>query len=292
MRRLTPSRRSGFTLIELLVVIAIIAILIGLLLPAVQKVREAAFRTQCINHMKQIGLAAHNYHDSKKLLPLAVRSTASSITAARTPAGPSWLWSLLPHIEQGTVADAGPGVPTTAVPASAAAVIKVYLCPADRNDAETGTITVTLPTQRAPVQATMALTNYAGNSLVFDGKANLGRNFSDGTSNTILAVERYRTCAGTSMAWYYNVFEGSPTSKVVDYQGPAFSLATGYELNPGEKCTPGAPQTPHANGMPTAFVDGSVRFLSTSVNTATSSTGRTVFQALLTPQSGETFNLE
>jgi prepilin-type N-terminal cleavage/methylation domain-containing protein/prepilin-type processing-associated H-X9-DG protein len=104
--------RCAFTLVELLVVIAIIGILIGLLLPAVQSAREAARRTQCTNQIKQLGLAAHNYHDTRKKLPPAVEIATATLGASdllstyRTPQfGPNWMVHLLPYVEQSALYD-------------------------------------------------------------------------------------------------------------------------------------------------------------------------------------------
>src|SRR5687767_7700041 len=89
----TRRRYLGFTLIELLVVIAIIAILIALLVPAVQKVREAAARTQCTNNLRQLGIGAHGYHDIKKKMLLNGANTTN-------PNDWCWAFHILPHIEQ------------------------------------------------------------------------------------------------------------------------------------------------------------------------------------------------
>src|SRR5271155_5777258 len=97
-------RPLGFTLIELLVVIAIIAILIALLVPAVQKVREAAARTQCVNNLKQIALATHAFHDANKHFPGNTQNEGGwnwTFQSTATPTSWSWLARILPYIDQG-----------------------------------------------------------------------------------------------------------------------------------------------------------------------------------------------
>jgi len=115
-RQVLPQRTKGFTLIELLVVIAIIAILIALLVPAVQKVREAAARTQTINNLKQIGLAFHGFADANKRLPF--NGVATNATANDNRTG-SWAFQILPFIDQTPMFNA----------AASASGIQAYMCP-------------------------------------------------------------------------------------------------------------------------------------------------------------------
>src|SRR5437016_10668312 len=140
----TPMRRSAFTLVELLVVIAIIGVLVALLLPAVQSAREAARRTQCMNNLRQIGLALHTYHDTFKVFPPSYLTVPGGSPSMGKPdpdngdAGPGWtaLMLLLPQVEQANLYNSF-DLNTPAWSSKNATVaqtfVKSYICPSANN---------------------------------------------------------------------------------------------------------------------------------------------------------------
>ena len=217
LSRLMKQKKSGFTLIELLVVIAIIAILIGLLLPAVQKVREAAARTTCVNQMKNIGLAVGNYEGTFMKFP-GLSTNATTGASPQDQYNGSLYTQILPYIEQEALqkllvaAATGNGTSTlNQTPANNS--IKILVCPSDTsvsNGVLPGAVAANQPngkgaTSYVPNSRVFGNSNTAGGNLVAPNFAlrstyNMGSlSNRDGTSNTITFFEQF-AAVGTSGA--------------------------------------------------------------------------------------------
>jgi prepilin-type N-terminal cleavage/methylation domain-containing protein len=317
MTNSTPSAaaRRGFTLIELLVVIAIIGVLIALLLPAVQKVREAANRSQCTNNVKQLCLGLHNMHDTYKALPPWSAGHAGAGPYANMVAGTgndcSWAALLLRFIEQDAlwknglsggywdVNNGSPAMPDQPLP-------NVYLCPSDASDKRfggenVGNYVYNFIVAANPRPATLA------NPLADNKWANAARipaDFTDGTTNTFLITEKYRMCGsmnadgtvpGTSGCgnWMYrnNYHRGVPDMSCMT---PAFALQTPWNAAPHftfqvqvprANCHAAYPASPHPGGIVMGLADASVRTISSNVNAG-------VWQNAVTPQDGNVISLD
>jgi len=250
-------------------VIAIIAILIGLLLPAVQKVRAAAARTQCANNLKQMGLGMHNYNDTFGKLP------AGWVVTASTQPSPGWSWQtlLLPYIEQETLYNAlNPDIVTPGAPPAATAgtpimtPLKVYRCPADGGNPTNGNFGGYLTT------------NYVCNREVLGPDVNNKptsmsvATIPDGSSNTILVGERdYINNVGGSGLIRHSTsscsFEGRP-GHGINIKNPNNPPTSGTGT-----CERMGFNSLHSGGVLFLFGDGSVAFLNNSISADQSADG-------------------
>lgn len=297
--------KRGFTLIELLVVIAIIAVLVGLLLPAVQQAREAARRAQCRNNLRQLGLALHNYADAHKTLPPGY---VSLFDANGDDTGPGWGWNsmLLPQIEQASAYNAinfQVGIEQPANQTSRLPVFAVLLCPSDNPAPFWPAMSRDLSTgDPLALICNVASSNYVGmfgtSEPGVDGEGVFYRNsrirladITDGTSQTIAVGERSHKLGEATWVGSVTgaVLAGDPSDGIGRSRAEAGAgMVLGHA---GERRGPGDPtsdanqfySTHSGGGAHFLFADGHVSFLISSMDYPS-------YLALATRAGGETIS--
>jgi prepilin-type N-terminal cleavage/methylation domain-containing protein len=291
-------RWRGFTLIELLVVIAIIAVLIGLLVPAVQKVREAAARAQCSNNLRQMGIATHHLNDTMGYLPTGFgvyplggwqRWYRAGVpdSGANGMAYGQYHYHLLPYIEQDNLWKAGQW---DGGGGSAPNSYMYWSAPFtwDQNGNGNGPVSPNVKTYVCPSDPTyvpdIGLTSYVYNWQVFTvdphfqngGRyARIPVEFADGTSNTILFTERLAVCQGfqTYWAWWGTDSQYSP-------EFAYHSLGNPISARSADQCNWQEPASAHTGGIRVCMGDASCRIVSFGISNAT-------WVAATTPASGD-----
>jgi len=293
MSRTTGRRRPAFTLIELLVVIAIIAILIGLLLPAVQKVREAAARMQCSNNLKQLGIALHSYHDTNGKLPPGQYNTFYSNDAPWIRG--CWVQPILPYIEQDNLYKTYDAARQTngdwaLLCPNKDTKIKTFTCPSDPNGGktqtrDTNTIGGVAQMQGLHTNYVLCASSgyYTANGQTMDGtfyvkSENKLVQITDGTSNTVFASEIRLSpdvTANDLRGRYCNSWEGNnlfstlnpPNTTVADGQQYQGQPIVGAPLaNGGPAALALYARSAHTGGVQSLMGDGGVRFVSNTIN--------------------------
>jgi len=286
----TRLRLKAFTLIELLVVIAIIAILIGLLLPAVQKVREAAARMSCSNNLKQIALAVHGYHDANSFFPTNAGPGYSYNNTS--PNSWSWLAKILPNIEQENLYKSLNIPPGTLAAASTfvSAGVKPYQCPSDSRTSLPRTDAANLPGGFAVGQTNykgVCGNNWAWGSFTYNPPTGGGNNGLDAGNGIFFRTDYTRPIK------IVEITDGTSNTFMVGEDVPRFNNhcdwvffnhATGTTAIPlNNAMVPGQPgfgsigdwpnvysfRSLHTNGANFAFADGSVKFISQSIDLTT-----------------------